>query len=237
MFGTLRIKNLALVTDLTLCLRRVTTPSPAKPARANPSSSARSICCWAAGPIARSFAAAATVARWRRCWRRGNAAPRLDKFLEENGLEPCAGGELILKRVFTAAGANRQFINGSPATLQVLAALGRELVDMHGPHDHQSLLDPARQRDILDAFAGLGGLRGQFAALAGRARELEAEKAALIVDERAYAQQLELLRFQAGEISAAHLQPGEEARQEQEFQRASNAARLLELSQAALNLF
>ncbi len=80
------------------------------------------------------------------------------------------------------------------------------------------------------------GLRAQFAALAARARELDAEKAALIVDEREYARQLELLRFQSREISAANLQPDEAARQEQEFQRASNAARLLELSQAALNL-
>ena len=169
-------------------------------------------------------------------WQAGERRAALNRFLQANGLEPCAEGELILKRVFTAAGSNRQFINGSPATLQVLAALGRDLVDMHGPHDHQSLLDPARQRDILDSFAGLGGLRGKFAALAGRLRELEAEKAALIVDERTYAQQLELLRFQTREISAAHLQADEETRQEQEFQRAANAARLLELSQAALNV-
>jgi DNA repair protein RecN (Recombination protein N) len=158
------------------------------------------------------------------------------KFLDENGLEAGADGELILKRVFTAAGTNRQFINGSPTTLQVLAALGRELVDMHGPHDHQSLLDPARQRDILDAFAGLGELRGQFAALVGKLRGLDEEKAALIVDEREYARQLELLRFQSGEIAAAKLEPQEEARLEVDFQRASNAARLLELSQAALDV-
>jgi DNA repair protein RecN (Recombination protein N) len=232
----LRIKNLALVTDLTLCLR------PGFNAITGETGAGKSIIIGALNLLLGGRAdrtliragcdscsvEAVLEARERR--------PALDKFLEENGLEPCAGGELILKRVFTAAGANRQFINGSPATLQALAALGRDLVDMHGPHDHQSLLDPARQRDILDAFAGLGGLRGQFAALAARARELEAEKAALIMDERAYLRQLELLRFQAGEISAAHLQPGEEARQEQEFQRASNAARLLELSQAALNL-
>ena len=232
----MRIKNLALVTDLTLGLR------PGYNAITGETGAGKSIIIGALNlllggradrTLIRSGCDSCSVeavleAREHR--------PGLDHFLEENGLEPCAEGELILKRVFTAAGANRQFINGSPATLQVLAALGRDLVDMHGPHDHQSLLDPARQRDILDSFAGLGGLRGQFAALAGRARALDAEKAALIVDERTYAQQLELLRFQAGEISAAHLQADEEARQEQEFQRASNAARLLELSHAALNV-
>ena len=98
--------------------------------------------------------------------KRPSAARRCNKFLEENGLEPCADNQLLLKRVFTAAGANRQFINGSPTTLQVLAALGQELVDMHGPHEHQSLLHPARQLDILDAFAGLSRRAQKFAALA-----------------------------------------------------------------------
>ena len=234
--GTLRINNLALVTDLTLGLR------PGYNAITGETGAGKSIIIGALNLLLGGRADRALLrAGCDHCSVEAVLAarergPALDKFLEENGLEPCAGGELILKRVFTAAGANRQFINGSPTTLQVLAALGRGWVDMHGPHDHQSLLDPARQRDILDAFAGLGGLRGQFAALAGQARELDAAKAALIVDERAYAQQLELLRFQTGEISAARLQADEEARQEQEFQRASNAARLLELSQAALNL-
>jgi DNA repair protein RecN (Recombination protein N) len=79
-------------------------------------------------------------------------------------------------------------------------------------------------------------LRATFAAQAARLRELDAEKAALIVDEQTYARQLDLLRFQTKEISAARLQPDEEARQAQDFQRAGNAARLLELSQSALNL-
>jgi len=232
----LRIKNLALVPDLTLCLR------PGYNVITGETGAGKSIIIGALNLLLGERADRALIrAGCDSCSVEAVLEARdrrraLDKFLEENGLEPCAGGELILKRTFTAAGANRQFINGSPATLQTLAALGPDWVDMHGPHDHQSLLDPARQRDILDAFAGLGGLSGQFAALAGRARELDAEKAALIVDEREYARQLELLRFQSHEISDAHLQAEEEARQEQEFQRASNAARLLELSQAALNI-
>jgi len=109
-------------------------------------------------------------------------------------------------------------------------------VDMHGPHEHQSLLHPARQLDILDAFAGLAPLRERFADLVRQTRELEAQKAALVVDERAYAQQLDLLRFQVNEINSARLQPEEEERVEQDFKRAGNAARLLEFSQAALDL-
>jgi DNA repair protein RecN (Recombination protein N) len=141
-----------------------------------------------------------------------------------------------LKRAFTSAGTNRQFINGSPTTLNILAALGEWLVDIHGPHEHQSLLHPARQLAILDAFGNLDSEREAFGELVRRRAALEAEKAALIVDETTYAQQLDLLGFQVQEITAAGLQPEEEAQVEQDYRRASNAARLVQLSQAALDL-
>lgn len=159
----------------------------------------------------------------------------LRPVLEENGLEPCEGGQLILKRVFTAGGANKQFVNGSPTTLNVLSTIGEFLVDIHGPHEHQSLLHPARQLAILDAFGGLGKERDAFAELLRRRSALAAEKAALVIDEKTYAQQLDLLRFQVNEIGAARLQPDEEAQVEQEYRRGSNAARLQQLGQAALD--
>ncbi len=65
---------------------------------------------------------------------------------------------------------------------------------------------------------------------------MEAQKTALIVHEQTYARQLDLLRFQVNEISSAKLQAGEQERLEQEFKKSGNAARLLELWQAALNL-
>ncbi|HXI72978.1 MAG TPA: DNA repair protein RecN [Verrucomicrobiae bacterium] len=159
----------------------------------------------------------------------------LENFLEENGLEPCDDHQLVLKRTFTNAGTNRQFINGSPTTLATLATIGEWLVDMHGPHDHQSLLHPAKQLAILDAFGGLEKERSTFGELVQRRTALETEKSALIVDDKTYAQQLDLLRFQVKEISGARLQPGEDEGVEEKFQRASNAARLLQLSQAALD--
>jgi len=162
--------------------------------------------------------------------------PPLTAFLEENGLEGCEDSQLVLRRTFTAAGANRQFINGTPTALSTLAALGEWLVDIHGPHEHQSLLHPARQLAILDAFGNLDREREAFAELVRRRAALEAEKAALIVDEQTYAQQLDLLRFQTAEINAARLQPTEEEQVEHDFTRASNAARLLQLGQSALDL-
>ena len=135
----------------------------------------------------------------------------LKSFLEENGLEPCEDNQLVLKRTFTTAGANRQFVNGSPTTLNVLATIGEWLVDMHGPHDHQSLLHAVQttrhSRCVRRIATRARGVRANWFAAASA---LEAEKAALIVDEKTYAQQLDLLRFQVNEISAARLQPGEE---------------------------
>ncbi|HEU6448764.1 MAG TPA: DNA repair protein RecN [Verrucomicrobiae bacterium] len=159
----------------------------------------------------------------------------LKAFLEENGLEPCEENQLVLKRTFSAAGTNRQFINGSPTTLNVLAQIGESLVDMHGPHDHQSLLNPSKQLLILDAFGKLEKERIVFGELVRRRDVLESEKSSLIVDEKTYAQQLDLLRFQVQEISAARLQPDEEKSVTEEFNRASNAAKLLQLSQSALD--
>ena len=83
--------------------------------------------------------------------------------LHQNGIEPCAENQLFLKRSFSASGGNRQFVNGSPTTLNVLTSIGEWLVDIHGPHDHQSLLKPARQLDILDAYGGLEKQRDDFA--------------------------------------------------------------------------
>ena len=236
MLTTLRIKNLALVADLTLDLQ------PGLNVISGETGAGKSILIGAlnlvlgeradrtlirAGADSCAVEAVFDVARLR---------PPLQSFLEANGLEPCEESQLVLKRAFTAAGTNRQFINGSPTTLQTLGALGEWLVDIHGPHDHQSLLHASRQLAILDAFGDLNPAREAFAELVRQLAVLEAEKAALIIDERTYAQQLDLLRFQVSEIATAKLLPDEEARLEQDYRRARNAARLLEVSQAALNV-
>lgn len=235
MLTTLRIKNLALVADLTLELRHGCNVITGE------TGAGKSIIIGAlnlvlgeradrtlirSGADSCAVEAVFDVAKLRE---------PLATLLDDNGLEPCEENLLVLKRIFTAAGANRQFVNGSPTTLATLAAIGEGLVDMHGPHDHQSLLHPARQLAILDAFGGLSAQVAAFAELVRRRAGLEQEKAALIVDEKTYAQQLDLLRHQVQEISAAKLRPDEEAEVEAEHHRASNAARLLELSQSALS--
>ena len=159
MLTTLRIKNLALVPDLTLELQ------PGCNVITGETGAGKSIIIGAlnlvlgeradrslirTGSDSCSVEAVFDVAKL--CANQRGAP--LGKYLEENGLEPCEANQLVLKRTFTAGGTNRQFVNGSATTLNVLAAIGEWLVDMHGPHDHQSLLHSAKQLAILDAFGG-----------------------------------------------------------------------------------
>ena len=150
-------------------------------------------------------------------------------FLESCGLEPCESNQLLLKRVFSASGTNRQFINGSPTTLNLLASVGEWLVDIHGPHDHQSLLKASRQLEILDAYGGLENQRKEFALNVDQLIALERNKAELVIDEDDYKRELDLLKFQVNEIESAQLSEDDEEGLEQSFKRATNSARLAEL--------
>src|SRR5882672_9320633 len=210
MLTTLRIKNLALVADLTIELK------PGYNVITGETGAGKSILIGALNLILgeradrtliRSGSDACAV---EAAFDVGELSAPLKDFLEENGLEPCEQDQLVLKRMLTSAGANRQFVNGSATTLNILATIGEWLVDIHGPHEHQSLLHPARQMAILDAFGNLEEVRESFGQLVRRRAALEAEKASLVIDEKTYAQQLDLLRFQANEIAAARLQAEEE---------------------------
>ena len=234
MLTILRIKNLALVADLTLELE------PGYNTITGETGAGKSILIGALNlalgeradrSLIRSGADGCTV---EATFDLSKSNLPVAAFLSENGLEPCEDAQLILKRTLTMAGANRQFINGSPTTLSALATLGNWLVDIHGPHDHQSLLRPTQQLDLLDAFAKLNPLRHTFSDAVARLSKLDAAKSALIVDEDTYARQLELLRHQVDEIQAAHLRPDEEDELQLEFHRTNNAARILELGHHAL---
>ena len=161
---------------------------------------------------------------------------RLDDFLAGRGLEPCEDSQLVVKRTFTSGGSNRQFVNGSPTQLSTLSAIGDILVDFHGPFEHQSLLQSGRQLAILDAFAELAGLDRRFSALYRQRAELAGRRAEFVGDEQATVRELDLLRHQVDEIRVANLDPDEEDLLNEAFQRTSHAARILELSQSAVQL-
>ncbi len=154
----------------------------------------------------------------------------LPPLLEELGLEPCSDSQLLLKRVFSPAGSNRQFVNGSPATLQALKQIGELLVDIHGPHDHQSLLRPEAQLRILDRFADLEKSRADFAKHLLELRRIEEQKRSLVMDEKEFQQQLDLLAHQVNEIEAARLAPDEEEKIENDYRLATNSQKLLDLA-------
>lgn len=154
----------------------------------------------------------------------------LDVWLEEQGTEPCAEGQLLLKRTLSATGSGRQFVNGSPCRLSVLKALGDRLVDLHGPHDHQSLFSREAQTRVLDAYAGAAAVAAAFAAAHRETNRLAGEMASLRALEQDAALRREMLTHAAGEIAEAKLRPDEEEEVLSRLRAAGNSQRLLELS-------
>jgi DNA repair protein RecN (Recombination protein N) len=159
----------------------------------------------------------------------GAELKQLHSLLHESGVESNEG-ELIVKRSFSTAGTNRQFINGSPTTLGVLKNLGDELVDLHGPHDHQSLLSPERQLALLDGYAHTEETLRDFETSYRKLQSLRAEHAALSTVESAREQEIDLLRHQINEISSGNLSATEEDENATRYRLASNSKRLLELA-------
>ena len=159
----------------------------------------------------------------------GDDFSELNARLKESGAEPCVD-ELIVKRTFSLGGSSRQFVNGSPTTLALLKAIGDELVDLHGPHDHQSLLAPERQLALLDGFAHAEEALRDYQDSFRRFQSLVAEERSLSAVETVREQELDLLRHQVHEIAAAKIEPAEEEEMQTRYRRASNSRRLIELA-------
>ncbi len=164
----------------------------------------------------------------------GEDLQKLNPQLIEAGVEPCEN-DLIIKRSFSAISGTRQFINGSPTTLSILKNLGDDLVDLHGPHDHQSLLSPETQLGLLDSFARAQEQLDEYRKRYRQLQTLLAEHAALNTAETAREQELDLLRHQVTEIKSANLVAGEEEEIEKRYKLASSSKRLIELANAVAN--
>lgn len=151
------------------------------------------------------------------------------RFLDDRGVE-ADGGVLVLKREVAAEGRSRAWVNGSPATAGLLSEIGRVLVDLHGQHEHQTLLRRDEQRAILDAYAGAEAARERVRAtyddLVDARRELEALEAR----RRSAEERTDLLRFQAEEIERAAPVAGEEEALEDEARRLGHSEELGSLS-------
>jgi DNA repair protein RecN (Recombination protein N) len=140
---------------------------------------------------------------------RGPGAADVADLCREAGID-LDDGRLVVRREIRAAGPNRAWANGSPTTVAVLAQLGQRLVDLHGQHEAQSLLRPAAQRAILDAFAGAEREREAVAAAYAAAREAQEAEAALAARHADVQRRADYLRHVAQEISAAAPKPGED---------------------------
>lgn len=155
----------------------------------------------------------------------------VDALLDEVGLPPCEGGQLLIRRTLLANGTGRNLINDSTATLQILKRIGELLVDMHGPYDHQSLLNTTFQMDILDAFGHLWEARGAYESLYAEYRERRLQREELEgADEDDVARQVELLSFQIKEIEDVAPVEGEDESLATEQIQVANAQRILELA-------
>ena len=137
------------------------------------------------------------------------ALPALPWFAG-NGLGPDGEGSLLLQREIQADGTNVCRLNGRPLTVSQLRALGRQLLNIHGQHDGQQLLDPACHLDYLDRFGGTGEALSAFQRAYEAMSAIRREMAALQMDEAEKARRADSLAFQIGELERAELQPGEE---------------------------
>ncbi len=159
----------------------------------------------------------------------------INELLEETGLEPCEGNTLIVRRIIAESGTGKNLVNDCPTTVQTLKRIGSLLVDMHGPHDHQSLLNPDFQLDILDAYGHLGKERKTYVSLYQKLAELQNRRLELDGDDQAVAQQIDMLTFQVEELEAAELENVDEEELISEHTQVANAGRILELADAVRN--
>jgi DNA repair protein RecN (Recombination protein N) len=158
----------------------------------------------------------------------------LRALLEEQSIE--AEDELLVRRVITADGRSRAYLNGQSVAVQQLRDVVGSMLDVHGQHEFQSLVRGAAQRELLDRYGRLDALAENVEAAHGRwlgllNRLLDIESRLRDRDSR-----MEMLRFQTGELAALDMKPGEAAELAAEATRLGNGGRLLEGTQLAAQL-
>jgi len=153
----------------------------------------------------------------------------INLFLEERGVDPCYDGNLILRRSITTESSGRQFVNGSACNLTLLRDLGKRLLDLHGPHDHQSLFSRSEQTFLLDSFSGAILERTVYHSQRHEVTRLLQEKEKLL-NELGGNHFLEQLTREVQEIREAQLDPNEEEVLIARHRAAAHGKRLRELS-------
>ena len=142
----------------------------------------------------------------------------LDGRLEED--------EVILARRLTRSGRSYGYVNDAPVSVATLRQIGNLLVDLHGQRESASLLEPAYQLHLLDAYGGLGAPRQKYLAQAEKVRQVRRRFKELSAQQQQRQRELALLRFERDELDGANLEPGEMAELTQERERLANAQNL-----------
>lgn len=209
MLQTLRIRNYALIDNLEIEF------SPGLNVLTGETGAGKSIVVGALNLVLGARASAAAVrtgakrAEVEAVFLTNKANARLQRLLDEHSIET-DDGDLILSRVVSAEGRSKAYAGGRLVPLAVLAVIGDELVDLHGQHDHQSLLKSDRQLALLDAFAELEKSRTDIARQVRRLRDVETQIGALESAGREEVRRIEFLKYEADEIDQAELREGEE---------------------------
>lgn len=159
--------------------------------------------------------------------------PSTRKLLQDIGIDIDEG--IIMKRILSAQGKSRAYINDSMVNVQTLSEISRSIIDVHGQYEHQSLLLPDNQLELLDAYGGLLTERLEVTALYESQAALRQQINELIEKEKERAQRLDILRFQISEIDAADLKIGEEEKLAEEAKILNSAGRLAKLAHQAYN--
>lgn len=156
-----------------------------------------------------------------------SALPDLQRWLDEQALSG-DDGVCLMRRVLDAGGRTRGFINGSSATLQQMREVGEKLLNVHGQHAHQTLLQSDAQRDLLDGYARLQGEASGVAECYREWQALKNRRISLTENTRAVAAERELLQFQKQELEALAFNLADWEELQIEYARLAHAASLLE---------
>ena len=158
----------------------------------------------------------------------------VDAVLDDAGLPACEDGVLLVRRTIAASGGGRVHVNDASTTVQTLRALGRLLVDVHGPNDHQSLLDETFQRGVLDAYGRVD--HAPYDSAWTRLSELKCELSRLQGADGNVAEETERLRYAVDELDAANLSAEDDDDLSARHAAAAHAAEILECANAATGL-
>jgi DNA repair protein RecN (Recombination protein N) len=164
---------------------------------------------------------------------RAERRPPWTAWLEEYALTGGEESEIILRREIQANGRSRLLVNDQPVTVGAVRALAPCLLEVHGQSEHVALLARDAQLDLLDQFAGNEELSRKVEELFARRRELEREMESLSQNEQERLRTIDLLSFQARELEQARLEPGEDARLEDEKRLLANLEKIRAASATA----